>query len=132
MARSPGPSQPDPKRLRMPAGLRKQIKTPSPFLRHMKRSEIPPEHLDGYLRKTSAALAKVRIAAPDPSHHRKLAEDFLAMAKAYSEDARHFREQGDFVNAFACVNYAHGWLDAGARLGLFDVGGDDKLFTLSQ
>jgi hypothetical protein len=54
------------------------------------------------------------------------------MAKAYFEDAKHFRETGDFVNAFACVNYAHGWLDAGARLGLFDVGGDDRLFTLSE
>jgi hypothetical protein len=54
------------------------------------------------------------------------------MAQAYFKDAKHFREAGDFVNAFACVNYAHGWLDAGARLGLFDVGGDDKLFTLSK
>ena len=41
-------------------------------------------------------------------------------------------EKGDLVNAFASVNYAHGWLDAGARLGLFDVGLDDKLFTLAE
>jgi len=54
------------------------------------------------------------------------------MARSYFEDARHFRAKGDFVNAFACVNYAHGWLDAGARLGLFDVGADDTLFTLSR
>lgn len=98
----------------------------------MQRAEIAPEHLDRYLEITSAALAKVKIAAPEPSHHRKLADDFLSMAKAYFEDAKHFRETGDFVNAFACVNYAHGWLDAGARLGLFDVGGDDRLFTLSE
>jgi hypothetical protein len=54
------------------------------------------------------------------------------MARAYYEDAKHFREQGEFETALANVNYAHGWLDAGARLGLFDVGGDDQLFTLSE
>jgi len=78
------------------------------------------------------ALGKIQIAAPERSHHRKLAEDFLSMAKAYFDDAGHFREKGDFINSFACVNYAHGWLDAGARLGLFDVGLDDQLFTLSE
>lgn len=54
------------------------------------------------------------------------------MAKAYFEDAKHFFDEEDYVNAFACVNYAHGWLDAGARLGLFDVGEDDELFTLYE
>jgi hypothetical protein len=34
------------------------------------------------------------------------------------------------VTAFAALNYAHGWLDAGARLGLFDVGKDNVLFTV--
>ncbi len=38
-----------------------------------------------------------------------------------------YTEEGDVVNAFACVNYAHGWLDAGARLGVLDTGGDDQL-----
>lgn len=54
------------------------------------------------------------------------------MAQAYYDDAVHFLEKGDLANAFACVNYAHGWLDAGARLGLFDVGEDDRLFTLYE
>ncbi|MBD3304297.1 DUF357 domain-containing protein [Candidatus Woesearchaeota archaeon] len=52
------------------------------------------------------------------------------MAKRYFEDAKHFREKGDVVTAFAALNYAHGWLDAGARLGLFDVGRDSELFTV--
>ncbi|MDD4308442.1 MAG: DUF357 domain-containing protein [Thermoplasmata archaeon] len=98
----------------------------------MERKEITKEHLARYLEKTSAALKKVKIAAPEPSHHRKLAEDFLSMAQAYFNDANHFFREGDYVNAFGCVNYSHGWLDAGARLGLFDVGGDDTLFTLSE
>lgn len=54
------------------------------------------------------------------------------MARAYYEDAKHFRDKGEFDKALANVNYAHGWLDAGARLGLFDVGEDDRLFTLGE
>ncbi|HKZ89792.1 MAG TPA: DUF357 domain-containing protein [Thermoplasmata archaeon] len=81
---------------------------------------------------TERALAKLALAAPRRSHLRKVAEDFLEMARAYYEDARHFRERGDLDKALANINYAHGWLDAGARLGLFDVGEDDRLFTLSE
>jgi len=81
---------------------------------------------------TEKALARVKLASPARSHLRKVAEDFLGMARAYYEDAKHFRERGEFEKALANVNYAHGWLDAGARIGLFDVGGDDQLFTLSE
>jgi hypothetical protein len=81
---------------------------------------------------TERALGKVTIAPPPRSHLRKVAEDVLAMARAYFEDAKHFRDRGEFEKALANVNYAHGWLDAGARIGLFDVGGDDRLFTLSE
>ena len=81
---------------------------------------------------TEKALAKAAIAPPQRSHLRKIAEDFVEMARAYYEDAKHFREKGELEKALANVNYAHGWLDAGARLGLFDVGGDDQLFTLSE
>ncbi|HKW43226.1 MAG TPA: DUF357 domain-containing protein [Thermoplasmata archaeon] len=81
---------------------------------------------------TEKALAKASIAPPARSHLRKVAEDFIGMARAYWEDAKHFREKGELEKALANVNYAHGWLDAGARLGLFDVGGDDTLFTLSE
>ena len=81
---------------------------------------------------TRKALEKVRIAVPPRSHYRKAAEDFLSMARSYFSDAKHFFDQDDLVLAFASVNYAHGWLDAGARLGLFDVGLDDRLFTLAE
>ncbi len=88
------------------------------------------EKLDRDLDLTRQALEKVKITAPTRSYSRKVAEDFLGMAKAYFEDAVHFKQEGNPVNAFACVNYAHGWLDAGARLGVFDTGEDDRLFTL--
>lgn len=81
---------------------------------------------------TERAIEKIVIASPQPSHLRKIGEDFLAMARAYYEDAKHFRDAGELEKALANINYAHGWLDAGARIGLFDVGGDDRLFTLSE
>lgn len=97
-----------------------------------RKDKITEEKIEGYLDITSRALEKLKISPPEPSHLRKLAEDFLGMARSYYSDAQHFRQDGDLINAFAAVNYAHGWLDAGARLGLFDVGGDDQLFTLSE
>jgi hypothetical protein len=93
---------------------------------------LTDEKISKYLGTTQRALDKLALAPPDPSHLHGVATDFLKMAKSYHEDAKHFAAQGDYVNAFACVNYAHGWLDAGARLGLWDVGGDDVLFTLSR
>jgi hypothetical protein len=97
-----------------------------------KGSLLTEERVEKYISITSEALAKLKIAAPERSFNRKLADDFLRMARSYFEDAKDFAEKGDLVNAFACVNYAHGWLDSGARIGLFDVGGDERLFTLYE
>lgn len=96
------------------------------------KDTITEERLSKYLDITKRALDKLRVAAPPRSFGRRLADDFLNMATSYYNDALHFRTDGDYVNAFASVNYAHGWLDCGARLGLFDVGEDDKLFTLYE
>ena len=59
----------------------------------------------------------------------KDAEDFFDMASRYYSDAQHFYSKEDYINAFAAVNYAHGWLDSGVRLHVFDVD-DDRLFTV--
>ncbi len=93
---------------------------------------ITEEKIDRYLSITSEALAKLKVVAPEKSFNKRLADDFLNMAHSYYNDAKHFRSIGDFVNAFAAVNYAHGWLDCGARIGLWDVDGDDRLFTLFE
>ena len=57
------------------------------------------------------------------------AKEIIEMVSNYVSDAHHFEEKEDFVNAFAALNYAHGWLDSGVRLKVFDVH-DDKLFTV--
>lgn len=85
-----------------------------------------------YLATTAEAMAKAKVIAPEKSFAAKMAASFREMAEAYYADAQAFSSKGDRVNAFACVNYAHGWLDAGARLGVFEVDGDDRLFTLLE
>lgn len=94
--------------------------------------EVGEERMLKYLDTTKRALDRLVIAAPEKSFNRRLADDFLNMAQSYYKDALHFFENGDYVTAFAAVNYAHGWLDCGARIGLWDVGGDDVLFTLYE
>ena len=96
-------------------------------------NEITHEKLEKYFDVTGRALRKVKIVEEGHVHNwKEMAEDCLDMAQRYFEDAKHFKEKGDIVNAFACLNYAHGWLDSGARMGLFDVGGDNVLFTVDD
>ncbi len=91
---------------------------------------LSEDKLKKYFDVTSRALKKAKISAEKKINWKASAEDFLDMASRYFSDAQHFYSKGDWVDAFACLNYAHGWLDAGARLGLFDVGHDSELFTV--
>lgn len=91
--------------------------------------EALKERLDRYLALTGKALEKVRPAPPGRSFLRKGAEDVLGMARSYYEDAKHFQQEEDLPRALAAVTYAHGWIDAGVRLGLLDGGDDDQTFT---
>ena len=87
---------------------------------------ITDNKLNKYFAVTDEAIKKVKII------NKEHGMDALDMAKRYYSDAKFFRDKGDYVNAFACLNYAHGWLDDGARIGLFDVGKDSKLFTVDD
>ncbi len=91
-------------------------------------STITKEKLEHYFSITGEALEKVKDALDQ--ERLEQAEDFLDMAQRYFDDANHFyKEKEDMVLAFAALNYAHGWLDAGARIGLFKVT-DSRLFTV--
>jgi uncharacterized protein len=95
-----------------------------------KKIEIVAEpRLEKYFSITSEALEKVKNNLNEEELER--AKDFLDMAQRYYEDAKHFQKEGNYVNAFACLNYAHGWLDAGARAGFFLVK-DSRLFTVDD
>jgi len=91
---------------------------------------ISPEKLEKYFKITKEALDMIKEKGID-ENRKKDAEDALDMAKRYYSDAKHFAKKGDVVTAFAALNYAHGWLDCGARLGLFKVK-DSRLFTVDD
>jgi hypothetical protein len=88
---------------------------------------ITSEKLEKYFSVTRKAFSLAEKSSNRTSL-KKEREDFLDMIKRYISDAEHFYKKGDKVNAFACLNYAHGWLDAAARLGIFDVH-DSEFFT---
>ena len=91
---------------------------------------ITSEKLKKYFSITKEALDKVK-GNLDPKLQKE-AEDFLDMATRYYQDAEYFlNTKKDAVLAFAALNYAHGWLDAGARIGLFKVK-DSRLFTVDD
>lgn len=88
------------------------------------------ERVRRYVEIEEKALSKIKVIAPVDSYLEGLARDSLNMIKSYFEDAKHFLEKGDLLNAFAALNYSYGWIDSGARLGIFDTEGDHTLFTL--
>jgi uncharacterized protein len=91
---------------------------------------VTKEKLDHYFTITGEAL-KMASKAHKMIGKEEQALDFLDMASRYYEDAKYFEKKGDFVLAFAALNYAHGWLDAGARIKLFKVN-DSRLFTVDE
>ena len=87
------------------------------------------EKTERYERLLAAALEKAIPSSIEASHMRAVAADFRNMADSYHKDGLFFIEQKDYVNALASFSYGHAWLDAGAKLGVFDVD-DDVLFTI--
>ena len=88
------------------------------------------EKTDRYEHLLASALEKATIAPPSDSPLAEAAGEFEEMARSYLEDGRHFRAEGDLVNALASFSYGHAWLDAGARIGVFDVPDEGDLFTV--
>ena len=88
---------------------------------------ITKEKIEKYFNLTETALkeAKKNIISGKESQ----AKEIIEMVENYLSDAKHFEKKGDYINCFAALNYAHGWLDSGVRLDVFDVK-DNKLFTV--
>lgn len=104
----------------------------------VKQDRITKQKIEKYYNLTSKALviAKKSITKTKEMNASSLSEDnekkaheIIQMVECYLYDAKHFEKKSDYVNSFACLNYAHGWLDAGARLRIFEVN-DNKLFTI--
>ena len=89
--------------------------------------KITNEKVKKYFSVTEQALAKVKGNIVEGKE--KEAREIIEMVENYFSDARHFKEKGNLVDAFAALNYSHGWLDCGVRTGVFDVD-DESLFTV--
>ena len=90
--------------------------------------EITKDKLSKYFDVTTEAFEIVKTNII--SGKEKEASEIIEMVSNYISDAHHFKDKDDWVNAFAALNYAHGWIDAGVRLDIFEVGDNDKLFTI--
>jgi uncharacterized protein len=88
---------------------------------------ITIEKLKKYFNLTTRALEEIKKKIV--KNKKKEAKEIIEMASNYLSDAHYFEKKKDLVNAFASLNYAHGWIDSGVRLGIFDVH-DNKLFTI--
>lgn len=87
------------------------------------------EKTDRYESMLKAALSEATAVSPPGTPLGDAAADCREMAESYLQDGRHFRSNGDPVNALASFSYGYGWLDAGVRFGLFETPSDTELFT---
>lgn len=88
---------------------------------------ITEEKIEKYSQITEKALKQVKKNIIKGKEN--YAKEIIGMVENYLSDAKHFKKKEDYVNCFAAINYAHGWIDSGVRLDIFDVK-DDKLFTV--
>jgi len=93
----------------------------------MKKHQITKEKLKKYFSISEKALKEINKKVKKGKE--KYAKEIIEMASNYISDAKYFEKKEDFVNSFAAINYAHGWMDSGVRLGIFNVK-DNKLFTI--
>jgi hypothetical protein len=83
--------------------------------------------LDGYRKISEKALEIAKKSISKGKEEQ--AKEIIKMVECYLSDSNHFEKNKHYVNAYGCLNYVHGWLDAGARLKVFNVK-DNKLFTV--
>ena len=91
------------------------------------KDKITKKEIGNYYKITNKALSIVTKNIV--KSREKDAKEIIKMAEAYLSDSKFFEKKGDLVNSFGAIYYAHGWLDCGVRLGIFDVK-DDKMFTV--
>lgn len=93
------------------------------------KDKINSEIVDKARKTTEKALAIAKASISKDKEKQKQAQEIIKMVECYLSDSKHFEKQGDLINTFGAIYYAHGWLDTGARLKIFVVS-DDKLFTI--
>jgi len=93
----------------------------------MGKDKITKEKIEKYYNLTKKALDIVKESISYKKE--KEAKEIIQMVECYLSDAKHFEKNKDHINSFGAIYYAHGWLDCGARLKIFNVN-DSTLFTV--
>jgi hypothetical protein len=83
---------------------------------------VTKEKLEKYIKLTDKAIKVIEKNKID-----KKGKELLKLAKCYFEDAKYFKNRGEYINAFSAINYAHAFLDCGVILKIFKVK-DNRLF----
>lgn len=89
-----------------------------------------PSKTRQYERLLAEALGSAEVASPTDTPLGDAGVAILEMARSYLDDGRHFVTNDDYATALAAFSYGHGWLDAGARLGVLRVPTDSDLFSI--
>ena len=92
-----------------------------------KQEKIIKEKIEKYREITGKALAMAEKNIVKGKE--KQGKEIIEMVSCYLSDSKHFESKEDLINSLSCLSYAHGWLDAGARLKIFNVK-DNRLFTV--
>lgn len=90
---------------------------------------ITKEKINKYYNLSKRALEMIKKSIIKGKENES--KDVLEMAECYLKDSKHFEAKNDRVNAFACINYAHGWIDCACRLKVFKVN-DPELFAVDE
>ncbi len=86
---------------------------------------VTKDRFSKYLNVTKEALKEAKNSPENVDVNDSSRKRFIDTVERYVRDAEHFAAKSDLITAFAALNYAHGWLDAGALLGIFDVDNPD-------
>ena len=89
---------------------------------------VDKERLEKYFEIAQTALEEAKKSPENVDISDNTRKEILDNVQRYIDDAKTFAEQGKTLDAFAALNYAHGLLDAGVLIGIFDVE-NDKLFA---
>ena len=75
--------------------------------------------VERYLKNAKTMFEELELTSPGKIDNKNIAKEFHQMAFSYYNDAKHFYENNDYINALAALEYAEGWLDAGKLIGVF-------------
>ena len=76
--------------------------------------------LSDYYFLLEESLHGITLFNPEGSPYQALGTEILEMVISYLQDSEFFQKNNDIVNQYASLGYAHGWLNAGSYLGLYE------------